>query len=291
MNKSLATIKNVVLLILAFVLPLTLLPLRAPYGFERNIILIVLFLALASLKIVTAYYNSNNRSYTNYKIYTAATALLLAAFLSAQGEARWANLTNLSLWASVAGIAVSFVAAPLVGAPKKWRGQAPQLLLAAGTAVAVIGLISPMGPIQSRPLPGLDYPTSLTITSKTLQNSPLWGVGPGRFSEAFMLHKDAGFNQRPDWSLRYGLSQSGFLQFATEYGFLGILAALVLLWPSVANLNRSRQELSKKSFGMTALPALVLLAAFLLLPYSPGVFWVMSYLNSKILEIGAQATR
>jgi hypothetical protein len=275
MNETIKLVNRVVLLLLAFGLPFTLLPLRAPYGFERNILLIALFLGLAALRAAANDYGSY-RSYKTYTALAAAAALFLAAFLSAQGDARGANLTNLGLWASIVGITAGYVG--FAGGVRGPLRRTSALAMIAGSAVAVvalIGQISPVGPIDQ----GLDYRTSLQITSKALSRSPIWGVGPGRFSEAFRRYKGTDFNRRPDWALRYGLSHSGFLQFATEYGFLGIIGLISLIGPLLARMARDRQELGKREFLLTALPFGILMAAFLLLPYSAGIFWGISFLN------------
>ena len=256
-------LNRIIPIFLALTLPFTLLPLRPPYGFERSIVLLSAFLLLL---LLSAFDNSNNRSYW---LYLPALTLPLAAFLSAQGNARYANLASLNLWAAVAGILAPY-----------WTNRSHNIHKAylLGAALAALALLSRIAPFSS-PTQGLDYPTSLTITQKALSLTPIWGVGPDRFGEAHLRYKPITFNNRPDFNLRYELSRSGFMQFLTEYGLIGLLGLAILIGPTISRLRTYHRESSSKEFILTVAPYFIVLIAFLFLPYSPGIWWNLAFLK------------
>jgi hypothetical protein len=299
-------ISHIIVFLVALGVPLTLLPLQGHWGFERSVLLLVVFLGLVGWRLVTnvvATHGSpkekaGHAPQLQRVALLAGAALPVAALLAADNpDVRYLLLTNLEMWAAVGGVLVAVVL-PLGGAgrtvvathasPKEGAGHGPQLpVLALGVLLAAALLISPTsvaeqsslrgaaGPIKQ----GLDYRTSLTITSKTLQASPLWGAGPGRFGESFLRYKPVEFNQRPDWMLRYNGSQSGLLEFATEYGLIGLIGPIGLIGVVLADLQRKREAGGGLEFYLLSGLLGVVIAAFALLPYSPGVFWGLGFLS------------
>lgn len=279
-------INKIIVLLLALGAPLSVLPLQAPWGFERSVLLIAVFLGLVAWKLATnvvATHGSpkegaGHAPQLQRVVLIAAAALPVAAFLSAPTpDVRFVHLASLELWAAVGGVLLPVVATH--ASPKKEAGHAPQLqllALTAGVIVAVISLIRPISPITAGPKGGLDYKTSLAITSATLQKEPLWGVGPYKFGESFLRYKTAEFNAREDWVLRYNGSQSGLLELAAEYGLIGLIGPIGLIGLILADLQRRRQEVSSLMFYLRAGLVGVVVAAFVLLPYSPGVFWALA---------------
>lgn len=280
MNRTYTTymtyVNKIIPLLLALGVPLALLPLQGPWGFERSILLLVVFLVLLAMFVATNI--ATNGSYRTNRTYTilAAAMPVAAALAAVNTDVRWANLTNLEMWAAVVGVLVVLVL-PRHNGKITERGS----VLALGILVAAVGLIGrigPIGPIRQ----GLDYQTSLTVASNTLQNSPLWGAGPGRFGENFLRYKPVEFNQREDWMLRYNGSQSGLLEFATEFGLIGLIGPIGLIGLILADLNRRRSELGKVKLYLLGGLVLVFVAAFALLPYSPGVFWALALLANGL---------
>lgn len=280
-------LNKIILLLLALGAPLAMLPLNAPWGFERSVLLIAVFLALVVWQLAAAVGKANgNRSYRTYRTdMLLAAALPVAAFLSAPSpDVRWVHLSSLELWAAVGGI----LAAVVLPAANGRAGGARLPALALGALVAVIGLIRPIGPIG--PIKqGLDYQASLGITRSTLQKEPLWGVGPHKFGESFLRYKTTDFNSREDWILRYNGSQSGLLELATEMGLIGLIGPIGLIGLILADLNKKRKVGGGLTFYLLSGLLGVVVASFVLLPYSPGVFWVLGILNGEAQKLEGKA--
>ena len=69
----------------------------------------------------------------------------------------------------------------------------------------------------------LDYKTSWSIAIDSLKTSPLIGVGPGNYNQAFTQFKPLAFNTRTNWDLKYIQGSGGLMTIFTEVGLLGII--------------------------------------------------------------------
>lgn len=109
------------------------------------------------------------------------------------------------------------------------------VLLIGGIAVSAFYLL-PGKPASPRFLP---WQTGWSISLETLKRSPLLGVGPANFTEAFDRFRPVEFNQTDVWNLRFGSSSNWFFNVWTEAGILGLLA---FLWITVLFIRHLRSE-------------------------------------------------
>ncbi len=114
----------------------------------------------------------------------------------------------------------------------------------------------------------LDYKTGWSIAIDSLKTTPLFGVGPGNYGQAFTKFKPVAFNERVNWDLRYIQGSGGLMTIFTEVGLLGIIITLFILAKSLAKKNL--KEPLYVSFAILAL-------GFSLLPLSPS-FYVVVFL-------------
>jgi tetratricopeptide (TPR) repeat protein len=114
----------------------------------------------------------------------------------------------------------------------------------------------------------LDYKTGWSIAIDSLKTTPLFGVGPGNYGQAFTKFKPVAFNERANWDLRYIQGSGGLMTIFTEVGLLGIIITLFILAKSLAKKNL--KEPLYVSFAILAL-------GFSLLPLSPS-FYVVVFL-------------
>jgi uncharacterized membrane protein len=101
----------------------------------------------------------------------------------------------------------------------------------------------------------LDLTSAWVIAAETLKNSPIFGIGPGNFVEAFSRFRPASFNMTDAWANTFTTSSVGLLNLWTELGLVGLILVLMM----VMMVWRRRKD---EGFGEILLLGLV----FLLLP-------------------------
>jgi Tfp pilus assembly protein PilF len=75
----------------------------------------------------------------------------------------------------------------------------------------------------------LDGKSSWVIAVETLKNSPIFGMGPGNFVEAFSRFRPASFNLTKMWGSSFGISAMGILQIWTELGLVGLIMVILMV--------------------------------------------------------------
>ena len=75
----------------------------------------------------------------------------------------------------------------------------------------------------------LPWQYTLDVTSDTIKEAPLFGIGPNHFSQAFLLHKPAGINVTDAWSAEFSYGFGYLSTFIATQGIVGALAWLLFL--------------------------------------------------------------
>ena len=83
----------------------------------------------------------------------------------------------------------------------------------------------------------LPQSTAWAVAAESIKDGKiaLWGVGPGRFLEAFTAFKPLTFNSSDFWSLRFNASSNWYFQLLTEVGIVGLFIYLNLVWKILKN--------------------------------------------------------
>ncbi len=69
----------------------------------------------------------------------------------------------------------------------------------------------------------LPWQMTLDVTSQTIKNYPLFGVGPNNFSKAYMAYKPAVINSTDAWSLEFSHGFSAISTYVTTQGMIGLI--------------------------------------------------------------------
>ncbi len=75
----------------------------------------------------------------------------------------------------------------------------------------------------------LKQKASVELTLKSLKTNPVFGTGPGTFSNLFLKNKDISFNTGDFWSSNFDWASSKFLTVLASVGILGGLSFLALI--------------------------------------------------------------
>jgi tetratricopeptide (TPR) repeat protein len=92
--------------------------------------------------------------------------------------------------------------------------------------------------------------TGLTVVGRTLENSPVFGSGPGTFYYDFVKYRPAAFESLPIGDLRFVRPDSGWVQLISTYGLVGLgffVASLVIAYTRrrpVAKLGPLKRQIS-----------------------------------------------
>jgi len=149
------------------------------------------------------------------------------------------------------------------------------------SVVILIGLGAAGYQLVQLKLPWLGYRTSWVVAAEGFKRQPFFGLGPGRFSEAFIIFKPASFNASQWWATRFTRSTGFYFQWWTETG----LAGLVLLGWLLRHLTKRAKT------GLVALKNswLVLLILPLFLP-SASLFLFMLVFWASLIEKRKEVT-
>lgn len=134
------------------------------------------------------------------------------------------------------------------------------ILIIAGLAATVYNNL-PGKPAYPRTLP---FDTGWSIALETLKKSPVLGVGPGNFVEAFNRFRPVEYNLTDVWNLRFVSSSNWYLHVFTTTGLLGILTLGLVLWVLYRIVKDGKEGLKEAKGERYALYTILLL--FLLLP-------------------------
>ncbi len=77
----------------------------------------------------------------------------------------------------------------------------------------------------------LDMTSAWAVAVETFKRSPIWGVGPGNFIEAFNFYRPASYNLTSTWANGFLHSNSGILNLWTELGAVAmVILGMVISW-------------------------------------------------------------
>jgi len=74
----------------------------------------------------------------------------------------------------------------------------------------------------------LPWQMTLDVGTGALKDQPLFGVGPNRFSQAFLAHKPAGIDQTDAWSVEFNTGFGLIPTFMIEQGMIGLILWVLL---------------------------------------------------------------
>lgn len=183
-------------------------------------------------------------------------------------------LAGIMFFIALLPLAVGKVLEDVKGKLKEGKGKYSilytlySILILAGLAATVYNSL-PGKPAFPRTLP---FDTGWSIALETLKKSPVLGVGPGNFVEAFNRFRPVEYNLSDVWNLRFVSSSDWYLHVFTTTGLLGILALGLVLFVIYRILKDAKGKLKE---GKGYLPAqaaaiqytiYIILLLFLLLP-------------------------
>lgn len=141
--------------------------------------------------------------------------------------------------------------------------------------LAVFSLARPLFSLNSAPLSPLtflDHQTGWKILLQGLYSSPIIGVGPGNFIDAFTNFKPPEFNTSPLWNMRFTNSSNFVFYLTSTTGVIGLLSYLSIL---TLFLQRSVTVL-KNSASLEKSIVLSVFAAFILQFFFPASFLMLA---------------
>ncbi len=148
--------------------------------------------------------------------------------------------------------AISFVIAVIMA----WQG------------VSIAGPIIKKMQMQNFEL-ALPWQMTLDVASGSAKSNLLFGVGPNRFSQAFLANKPDGINQSDAWGVEFNYGFGWLPSFVVTEGLIGIVLWIVFLivfgWLGYRSLRRLPEESHKRFIIVSSYSA----AAFL---------WIVSVL-------------
>lgn len=153
------------------------------------------------------------------------------------------------------------------------------LLLIIGFGLSIY-LLTPNKPTSIKVLP---IKTSWQIAADSIKESPLFGIGPSNYIDAFNKFRPISFNSTSDWNLKYIYSSSLFLTILTEAGILTTVLLTLIFYISLKNLDFKNP---------THISILVSTIAIILLPitysFIPFLFILLSLSTNKVKVIENQ---
>lgn len=125
----------------------------------------------------------------------------------------------------------------------------------------------------------LDAGSAWVVAVETFKRSPLWGVGPGNFVEAFNFYRPASYNLTSTWTNGFLHSNSGILNLWTELGAVAmVILGMTVSW--VLKLKKNFEFLVVVLVGLAGLLLPVNLIGVMLLA------WSMMVLSGSTKKIG-----
>lgn len=124
-----------------------------------------------------------------------------------------------------------------------------------------------------------DFPTtfigdSFAVVKSVAKESPVFGVGAGRFQEAWAEYRPVAINQTAWWATDFGIGSGILVTVSVMFGLLGLLGFLCFLGVVFRGLYKalSSEDISEKIFALSA--SVVWLYALVQTP-SVGLMLVM----------------
>lgn len=160
----------------------------------------------------------------------AVAALLflgLAIFVSVrknprEGSAGFSKFLSRIAWLPV----IAFIVAALL----TWKGSA-----IANPVAAKLGA-------SYAEAPSLSWQGTLDVGAGTIKGSPLFGIGPNRFTEAYLANKPSDVNATDAWGLEFSSGWSTLSTFVVTQGLLGtVLWTLLFIFFGIAGARALRR--------------------------------------------------
>jgi tetratricopeptide (TPR) repeat protein len=178
------------------------------------------------------------------------------------------------------------------------KNQDPKISVTILKMVAPILLIIMIisGVILARPLLGtpsnaasppivfLDHQTGWKVLLGTLTFSPISGIGPGNYVDAFTRFKPVEFNKSPLWNFRATASSNLPFYLGTTSGLIGLLAYIILIVFCLKMILKllSNDSPLEKSLGISLL-IIILLQLFFPAPFLLLViFFILTALATNL---------
>jgi len=111
---------------------------------------------------------------------------------------------------------------------------------------------------------------TLDVTKSTLATQPIFGIGPNRFTDAWLLHRPDGVNNSPLWNVDFESGVGLIPSFGVTSGAVGIIAWVVFL--VVFLYDGFFAIFSRRSISTGSRVRSILLSSFL----SSLYFWVVA---------------
>lgn len=205
-----------------------------------------------------------------------ATAKYMRAWSGALAVAAFILVLLVGYWAALVALIVAFGGGVLLdmraGEAKRFRRNTAPLV---GVTVVACVLIVSVGFI-SVPLPRIPAPpevspsigASLRIAQATARDGVrdfLLGSGPSTYAYQYSLHRDAGLNATPFWSVQFTQGFNAVLTSLVAWGVFGTILFLAFLFAGVCIVVRIARNRKIDRIGMVIAPlyVYVMLAPFL----------------------------
>lgn len=127
---------------------------------------------------------------------------------------------------------------------------------------------------------------SLDMTNTALQQRPIFGVGPNRYLNTYLLNKPQSINETVFWSLDFTSGVSYITSFAVTLGVVGLLAILwliILVSFNVYKLYRHTATDTVQRFSIVSGAGLTVYSIILGIFYNPSISVVVLGLTSFAL--------
>lgn len=115
----------------------------------------------------------------------------------------------------------------------------------------------------------LPWQISLDVTAGALKESPLFGVGPNRFTQAYIVYKPLIVNTTDAWGTEFSYAFGLIPTFLATQGILGMLAWILLMICVIASIIKMLRSLPSDPQARFVVASLSMAAAFL---------WIISIL-------------
>lgn len=115
------------------------------------------------------------------------------------------------------------------------------------------------------------YYVSWAVTTESLTNSPVFGMGPGNYLTAFNRYRPLNYNMSDIWNLKYLTATNFVFTAITETGIVGLSALILLslfIWRVIKDRLRSGRSEGQYVPMAAAISAIIMSVALLLVPFT-----------------------
>jgi tetratricopeptide (TPR) repeat protein len=137
--------------------------------------------------------------------------------------------------------------------------------------------------------PGLAI--SWEIAVDALKSSPLLGIGPANFQEAFDRFRPITYNQTDNWNLRFSSASNFYLTALTEVGLLGLSALILLAIVIYRTIQKDINEKKLVDWGIAADPDMITLITLAILLAVYGSEFVLVLPFFSFLAVAAKTNK